>query len=102
MHIRKLLNGLEKTQCLYWSEKAMKHIRRCHDRRDMTLAFNPFPNDKFQNLPNWKFANDNSKFDKNDRNFSKWVEITVGKGEMAPFPTVFSKDVYCWTFLGKD
>ena len=28
---------------------------------------------------------------------SKWVENTVGKGEIAlsPFPTVFSKDLYC-------
>ena len=32
---------------------------------------------------------------------SKWVENTVGKGEIAhyeqfsPFPSVFSKDLYC-------
>ena len=27
--------------------------------------------------------------------FSQWVENTVGKGEIAPFPTEFSKDLYC-------
>ena len=28
-------------------------------------------------------ADDNSKFDENSRKFSKWVENTVGKGEIA-------------------
>ena len=31
------------------------------------------------------FADDNFKFDKNGRKFSKWVENTVGKGEIARF-----------------
>ena len=41
------------------------------------------------------------KFDENGRKFSKWVENTVGKGEIAPkraishFPTMFSKDFHC-------
>ena len=35
---------------------------------------NTFPNDKFFNLPNWKFADDNSNFDENDRKFLKCVE----------------------------
>ena len=30
-----------------------------------------------------EFADDNFKFDENGRNFSKWVENTVGKGEIA-------------------
>ena len=30
-----------------------------------------------------EFKNDNSKFDENDRNFSKRVENTVGNGEIA-------------------
>ena len=30
-----------------------------------------------------EFADHNSKFDKNGRNFSKWIENTVGKGEIA-------------------
>ena len=44
-----------------------------------------------------EFADDNFKFDKNGKNLSKWVENTVGKGEIAHyeqfllFPTLFSK-----------
>ena len=44
---------------------------------------------------------DNFKFDENERQFSKRVDNSVGKGEIAcykqisPFPTVFSKDLYC-------
>ena len=48
------------------------------------LRVNPFPNDKLWTLPNKKdFADDNSKFDENDQKFSKWLENTVGKGEIA-------------------
>ena len=39
-----------------------------------------------------EFADDNFKFDKNGRKLSKWVENTVGKGEIAP--TVFSKGLF--------
>ena len=51
----------------------------------------------------WLFLTEtvcNFKFEENGRKFSKWVENTVGKGEIAryehffPFPTVFSKDFY--------
>ena len=44
-----------------------------------------------------EFADDNLKFDENDRNFSKQVEKTVGKGEIARykqfllFPQCFQK-----------
>ena len=44
-----------------------------------------------------RFADDNSKFDKNGRRLSKWVENTVGKGEIARyeqfllFPQCFQK-----------
>ena len=48
-----------------------------------------------------EFADDDFKFDENGRKISKWVENTVGKGEIAryeqflsPFPTVFSKGVF--------
>ena len=45
----------------------------------------PFP--KRQILDSSKllkgFANDNFKFDENGRKFSKWLENTVGKGEIA-------------------
>ena len=32
-------------------------------------------------------ADDIFKFDENDRKFSKWVENTVGKGEIARYET---------------
>ena len=44
-----------------------------------------------------ELADDNFKFDENDENFSKWVENTVGKGEIACyeqfllFPQYFQK-----------
>ena len=44
-----------------------------------------------------KFADDNFRFDENGRKFSKWVENTVGKGEIARyeqfllFPECFQK-----------
>ena len=44
-----------------------------------------------------EFADDNFKFDKNGRKLSKWVENTVGKGEIAHyeqflhFPQCFQK-----------
>ena len=63
---------------------------------------NPFPTRHIIDFSNLKeFADDNFNFDENGREFSKWVENTVGKGEIAryekfsPFPTVFLKDLYC-------
>ena len=56
----------------------------------------PLPDDKFQTLPNWK-SDDNSKFEENGSKLSKWVENTVGKGEIARyvqfllFPQCFQK-----------
>ena len=44
-----------------------------------------------------EFADDNFQIDRNDRKFSKWVENTVGKGEIACyeqfllFPQCFQK-----------
>ena len=61
-------------------------------------SFNPLPDDK---ILDWskltQFADDNFKFDENSRKFSKWVENTVGKGEIAHyeqfllFPQCFQK-----------
>ena len=75
------------------------------DLNDMTLAVNPFPNDKFETLPNWEsFQTTILNFDETGKKLSKRVENTVGKGEIAhyeqcllfpQFPTVFSKDLYC-------
>ena len=58
----------------------------------------PFPKRQILDSSKLKeFADDNSKFDKNDRKFSKWVENIVGKGENARyeqflnFPQCFQK-----------
>ena len=73
--------------------------------QDMKEELNPFPNNKFQTLPDFskreEFADDNFKFDENGRKLTKWVEYTVGKRRncslraISPFPTVFSKDLNC-------
>ena len=48
-----------------------------------------------------EFAEDNFKFEENGRKFFKWLENTVGKGEIAHyeqfllFLQCFSKDLYC-------
>ena len=36
-----------------------------------------------------EFVDDNFKFDENGRKLSKWVENTVGKGEIACYKSVF-------------
>ena len=52
----------------------------------MGCFFNPFPNDKILNSSKQKeFADNNSKFNENGRKFSKWVENTVRKGEIARY-----------------
>ena len=60
-----------------------------------SVLFNPVPKDKFNSSKLKEFADDNYKFDKNGKEFSKRVEDTVGKQATSPFPTVFSKDFYC-------
>ena len=62
------------------------------------LVFNPLPDDKILNRSNLKqSADDNFKFDENSRKFSKRVENSVGKGEIARyeqfllFPQCFQK-----------
>ena len=59
---------------------------------------NPLPDDKILDRSKLKqSADDNSRFDENSRKFSKWVENTVGKGEIARyqqfllFPQCFQK-----------
>ena len=58
----------------------------------------PFPRRQILDTPKLKeFADDNFKFDKNGKKFSKRVENTVGKGEIARyeqfllFPHFFQK-----------
>ena len=49
-----------------------------------------------------EFADDNFNFDENDGKFPKWIENTVGKGEIAryeqflPFPQYFQKPGLVW------
>ena len=61
----------------------------------------PFPKRQILDPSKVKeFADDNIKFDEDGRKFSRWVENTVGKGEIAHyeqfllFPSVSSKDSY--------
>ena len=75
------------------------------------FEFNSLPNDNILDLSKLKeFAYDSFKFNENGRKFSKRVENTVGKGDIARyqqfllFPTVFSRDLNCRhakTCLGK-
>ena len=62
---------------------------------------NPLPVDKILDGSKLKqSADDNFKFDENSRKFSKWVENTVGKGEIARyeqfllFPQCFQKSCF--------
>ena len=61
-------------------------------------VFNPLPKRQILDSSKVKvFAGDNFKLDKNGRKFSKWIENTVGKGEIARheqfflFPQCFQK-----------
>ena len=46
---------------------------------------NPLPDNKFKTPKLKVFADDNFKFDENDRKLSKWIENTVGKGDIARY-----------------
>ena len=50
---------------------------------NLCRLFNPIPNDKLDTSNVKEYVDDNSKFDENGGEFSKWVENTVGKGEIA-------------------
>ena len=72
------------------------------------FILNPLPDDKLK-----EFADNNFKFDENGRKLSKWIENTVGKGEIALyeqfllFPQCFqqacfpgaSKGVIVWEWV---
>ena len=67
---------------------------------DCVVQIYPIPKQQILDSSKLKeFADDNFKFDKNDKKFSKRVENTLGKGEIAHykqfllFPTVFAKDL---------
>ena len=62
------------------------------------IDLKPFPNDKFYTSKLKEFADDIFKFDEIGKKFSKWVENTVEKGEIAHykqfllFPQCFQKN----------
>ena len=66
----------------------------------MLFLFNPLLDNKVLDRSKLKQIEDDIFiFDENSRKFSKRVENTVGKGEIArykisPFPTVFSKGLF--------
>ena len=81
---------------------------------ELFQRINPFPNDKFETLPNWKSLQTTISSLMKMAEFSKWVDNTVGKGEIAhyekfllfPLFFFFLKDLYCrhiktWACLGK-
>ena len=49
------------------------------------LTLKCFPNDKFRLLQTESVCRLQFLFNVNGRKFSKWVENTVGKGEIAPY-----------------
>ena len=73
----------------------------------MTFIYQPFPKQQILNSSKLKkSADDNSKFDENSRKFSKRVENTVGKAEIACyeqlllFPQCFQKACFPGTSKG--
>ena len=72
-----------KNQGLYGKGLTLYRWDNCSSLKKFLYDY-PFP--KQQNLDSSKlkvFADNNFKLDENGRNFSKWVENTVGEGEIA-------------------
>ena len=82
--------------------------------KGLNVAYPPLPDNKILDWSKLKqFADDNFKFDEHSRKFSKRVENTVGKGEIAHyeqfllFPLCFQKacfqgtlkDVIVWEWV---
>ena len=63
----------------------------------ISLYLTHYQTTSFRLFQTERFADDNFKFDENGRKLSKWVENTVGKGEIARyeqfllFPQCFRK-----------
>ena len=90
--IKELEDELKKTK-----EDLEKKVQAAQEAENEVLhaLFNLLPNDKFLDSSRLKeLADDNYKFDINGRKFSIRVENTAGKGEISPFPAVFSKHLY--------
>ena len=66
-----------------------------------SVYFNPFPKVQFMTLRNWQsLQTTNFKFDENNGKFSKWVENTVGKGEIARYDS-YCRHMQTRAYLGK-
>ena len=60
------------------------HVRKREIARYMQFLLQPFPKRQILDSSKLKeLADHNFKFDENGRKFSKWVENTVRKGEIA-------------------
>ena len=74
---------------LYYVEYSLYNVKKVgffHLGWNYTLRVNPLSNNKFFYSSKVKgFPDDNFKFDANGRKFSKRVENTVGKGEIAHY-----------------
>ena len=81
--------------------EAKRKDKYCSRKRNLTLNNKPFPKRQILDSSKMKeFADDNFIFDEYGRKFSKWIENTVGKGEIARYEQfllfpVFSKDLFC-------
>ena len=61
-------------------------IMICHRENFKVMLYYPITRQQILDSSKLKeFADDNFKFDKNGRKLSKWVENTVGKGEIARY-----------------
>ena len=89
---------MKKEKLLVTSNFSVSHIVLYPYAVLSAIFINPLPDDKILDRSKLKqSADDNSKFDENSRKFSKWVENTVGKREIACyeefllFPQCFQK-----------
>ena len=61
-----------------------------HNWCAQSISCSPFPKQQILDSSKPKpFADDNSKFDENGKKFSKQIENTVGKGEIACYEKFF-------------
>ena len=75
--------------------KEPKYSKYCNHNQDPPSIIIQFPfltlsqTISFRRFRTKEFTEDNFEFDENDRKFSKWVENTEGKGEIARYKQLF-------------
>ena len=90
--------NLDKAKILSSGKGLQKYIILLHLKH--CISFRP-KRQILESLELKELTDDNFRFDENGGKFSKRVENTMGKGEIAtlraiaPFPTAFLKDLYC-------